>query len=89
MEDMIKQCVDDVWEIYDEDRGGSLDRDECKAFVLDMLQVLNENFDPDRFDDDLFDKQFRVFDLDRSGTLEKNEMAALIKNLSAQAHIVN
>ena len=73
---VIKRCVDDIWDKYDNDGNGVLDKEETKQFVIEQLQEIEEG---KQFDDDDFDECFRNFDVDGSGTIDQAEMVEFIK----------
>ena len=70
--------VDEVWQKCDWDKNGMLDREECRAFIKDIVPYASEdrnhNYDPATFDT-LFD----IYDEDKNGFIEKTEMAVFIK----------
>ena len=35
---VISRCVDDIWDEYDADRSNTLDKEECKRFVLTTIK---------------------------------------------------
>ena len=71
IDSVIAKCVDEIWEKYDNDNSGALDKDETKRFVQDTL---TDMADGAGFSDTDFDQCFSEFDKDNSGTIEKNEM---------------
>jgi Ca2+-binding EF-hand superfamily protein len=77
-EEAIKGVIDNIWDKYDDDKSGALDRDETKKFVQDTLGNLGSG---DGFDQVTFDKVFEKFDKDNSGTVEKDEMVFIIKEI--------
>ena len=68
---VISKCVDEIWEKYDKDNSGLLDKEETRRFVMDTL---SDMADGASFADSDFDQCFAEFDKDGSGTIEKNEM---------------
>ena len=76
---VIEKCVNDIWEEYDKDGNGCLDKQETKAFVKNTLSEMNDNASIEEQD---FDDTFKEFDKDGSGTIEKDEMAAFIKKVA-------
>ena len=76
---VIRKCVDDIWDEYDTDRSGSLDKEETKLFVKNTLSEMNDSGD---FSEADFDACFREFDKDNSGSIEKDEMAIFIKKVA-------
>jgi hypothetical protein len=47
--------IDQIWDTYDEDGSGDLDKEETKKFVLDTLEQLGA---ADNFTDEDFNKIF-------------------------------
>ena len=76
---VIKKCVEDIWQEYDKDNSGSLDKEETKKFVQNTLSEMN---DSGEFSESDFDACFKEFDKDNSGTIEKDEMAIFIKKVA-------
>jgi len=64
---VIRKCVDDIWQEYDKDNSGSLDKEETKKFVQNTLSEMN---DSGEFSEDDFEACFKEFDKDGSGTIE-------------------
>ena len=77
-EQAIQGVIDQIWDTYDVDKSGALDKEETKKFVQDTLGNLGSG---DEFSDEAFDEVFSTFDKDNSGTVEKNEMVVFIKQL--------
>jgi Ca2+-binding EF-hand superfamily protein len=77
-EQAIQGVIDQIWETYDADKSGALDKEETKRFVQDTLGNLGSG---DEFSQEAFDEVFSAFDKDNSGTVEKNEMVVFIKQL--------
>ena len=67
-----------MWDTYDVDNSGDLDKQETKKFVQDILGNLGSS---DQLSDEGFDEVFASFDEDKSDTIEKEEMANFIKQL--------
>ena len=76
---IINKCVDDIWDKYDKDMSGFLDKEETKAFVKDTMQEMSDNGE---WKDEEFEKCFAEFDKDGSGTIEKAEMTLFIKKVA-------
>ena len=57
----IDAVIDDMWEIYDEDKNGSLDFNEVKRFVKDALAQMCQSV---CYNDDVFKMLFKRFDVD-------------------------
>jgi len=81
-EQAIQAVIDQIWDTYDKDKSGALDKQETKQFVKDTLGNLGGG---DEFSDEAFDEVFSTFDKDQSGTVEKNEMVVFIKQLLSGA----
>ena len=79
LDEVIKNCVEDIWSLYDVDGNGTLDKDETRQFVKNTLKEMDPTI---LFDDEDFDQCFKEFDQDGSGTIEKDEMAGFIKNVA-------
>lgn len=77
----IKQQIDDIWDQYDTDRSGALDKNETKKLVKDAFfsQGVGK-----KFSQEAFDVIFAKFDTDKSGTVEKYEMVAFYKQMMKQ-----
>ena len=77
-EQAIQGVIDQIWDTYDVDKSGALDKEETKKFVQDTLGNLGSG---DEFSQEAFDEVFATFDKDNSGTVEKSEMVIFIKQL--------
>ena len=77
-EQAIQGVIDQIWDTYDVDKSGALDKEETKKFVQDTLGNLGSG---DEFSQEAFDEVFQTFDKDNSGTVEKAEMVVFIKQL--------
>ena len=77
-EQAIQGVIDQIWDTYDVDKSGALDKEETKKFVQDTLGNLGSG---DEFSDEAFDEVFATFDKDGSGTVEKSEMVVFVKQL--------
>ena len=77
-EQAIQGVIDQIWDTYDVDKSGALDKEETKKFVQDTLGNLGSG---DEFSQEAFDEVFATFDKDNSGTVEKDEMVVFIKQL--------
>ena len=74
----IQGVINQIWETYDVDKSGALDKEETKRFVQDTLGNLGSG---DEFSQEAFDEIFLTFDKDNSGTVDKEEMVTFIKTL--------
>ena len=78
--DKAIDCVcDELWENFDKDNSGSLDREEALKFVAEVCGASGGS-DVDKVE---FDAFFDSLDVDKSGTLEKAEIKKFIKDLVA------
>lgn len=68
-----------LWNTYDADNSGALDKEETKHFLQEALG----NFGSARtmLSEENFENVFNQFDTDGSGTIERGEMADVIKQL--------
>ena len=79
-EQAIQGVIDQIWDTYDVDKSGALDKEETKKFVQDTLQDMSA--DGAGFNDADFEQCFNEFDKDKSGTIEKHEMLLFIKQVA-------
>lgn len=77
---VIAKCVEEIWELYDEDGSGSLDKFETKRFVQETLYDSQNG--SGGMSEVEFEKCFQEFDADGSGTIEKSEMIEFIKSIT-------
>ena len=70
--------IDQIWETYDVDNSGALDKEETKKFVQDTLGNIGSG---EEFSQEAFDELFATFDKDNSGTIDKPEIVIFIKHL--------
>jgi len=78
LEKRIQEQVDVIWDIYDTDKSGALDKHQTSKFVKDTLRNLRPN---EKFSDEIFGEVFTKFDKDQSGHVERGEMFAFIKHV--------
>ena len=64
-----------IWGQFDKDGGGTLDKEETRAFVMVALG----NIGHAGFSDEVFDVLFKMIDKDGDGTLDPFEMFDFIK----------
>ena len=79
---VIEKCVNDIWDSYDDDGSGTLDKDECKQFVINTMKEAMGPEVVETFSDDDFDSAFSKVDLDGNGTIEKGEMVMFIRRVA-------
>jgi Ca2+-binding EF-hand superfamily protein len=75
----IAGVIESIWDKYDVDGSGDLDREETRAFVLNMGNLVGSEGMGEISDED-FNDVFNMFDADKSGTVEKDEMVDFIKH---------
>ena len=75
-EDTVDKCVNDIWDQFDRDKSGYLDKSEARAFIQNSLFELGE---VGEFTEDDFQKCFQEFDKDGNGTISKDEMKTFIR----------
>ena len=77
---IIAQCVDEIWDVFDDDNSGFLDKDETKRFVESTMKDMNdENYE---LSDEDFEQTFNYFDVDGDGVIVRSEMIKFIKKVS-------
>ena len=82
MDSAIVQVVENVWNKYDADGSGQLDRAEATMFVMDSLTQMNsDKSEQYEFREADFEVFFRELDKDNSGTIEKEEMFVFIQRV--------
>ena len=79
MDKVLKDCVDEIWEHYDEDGNGTLDKSECKAFIMSAIEEMGVGPDNEVFNENDFEECFKKVDVDKNGTIDKEEMFKFIK----------
>ena len=74
LDEIIQQCVTDVWSKFDKDNNEILDKIECRRFVISILGH-NEN----SLSEEEFTTIFNEFDKNGNGVIEKGEMFQFLK----------
>ena len=69
-----------LFERYDENKNGVLDREEFFKVFKILLQEMGEYF-PDKKNDEVAEEGMNNFDLNKNGTIEYNEFSELINFL--------
>ena len=72
-----------LFERYDENKNGVLDREEFFVVFKHLLSEMGENF-PDKKNDEVAEEGMTNFDLNKNGTIEYDEFAELINFLVAE-----
>lgn len=70
--------VDEIWNNYDFDHSGTLEEDEMRKFIQDLMPEMSSGF---KFCECAFQKIFKEFDDDGSGAVRKSEMTLFIKRI--------
>ena len=70
--------IDRIWDEYDTDKSGDLDKEETRKFVEQMLGVMVSGSDG-KVSDAEFENIWQQFDDDGSGLIEKDEMKEFLK----------
>ncbi|CAK4077990.1 unnamed protein product [Aphanomyces euteiches] len=79
----IDAYIDGVWNVYDCDLNGYLERKEARTFVLSLLEELATEglyVRPDELD---FDAYFDAYDQDGNGHLSRSEASVFVEQLMA------
>ena len=63
--DLVAQVVEKLWQEYDKDNSGMLDKDESRAFILSTLADMGVG--NNEFTDEEYEECFLQFDKDGSG----------------------
>ena len=77
-EQAIQGVIDQIWDTYDVDKSGALDKEETKKYAVECLGLLGSG---DDFSEEAFEEVWKKFDQDGSGAVEKSEMATFINKL--------
>ena len=82
-EEVLISVVDELWDKYDTDGNGELDKDETRNLIKECMNNLNKNHhrNLEQFSDEAYDKLFERIDRDGNGTIDKSEMNRLIDGL--------
>ena len=66
-----RMAVDRVWDTYDANDNGVLEKDEVRRMITDILETFGQQ---ERFDEDTFSNAFDVIDHDRDGDIEREQV---------------
>jgi Ca2+-binding EF-hand superfamily protein len=69
-----------IFEKYDKDKNGVLDRGEFKVVFKTLLHEMGENI-PEKKHDQVVDEAMETFDTNKNGIIEYNEFVDLINFL--------
>ena len=64
-------AIEKIWDVYDLDKSGSLDIDECRKFVEDTFGDLGSGSKYSKDGNEMFNHVFAQQDKDDSGLIEK------------------
>ena len=73
------KTVDEIWDKWDKDQNGTLDKAEMRGFVEATMREANIN---KTVTDEEFNQIFQQFDIDSSQTIERDEMAVFVKRMA-------
>lgn len=76
----INEIVDTIWEKYDADGNGYLDKEETWKLAQETLGLLNPE-DTQEIQRQAFDSIYSQIDADGSGKIVKLEMAHFVKKI--------
>ena len=81
---VIMNCIEKIWDQYDVDNSGYLDREETRAFIKESIKGgdLNngeDNQEENSMSEKQFEACFRMIDEDDGGMITKDEMLEFIK----------
>ena len=72
----VDKCIEDVWEIYDKDGNGSLDINEARKFLRDVIREsgIFSGKDSKEQESRRIKEAFSDIDTDNSRNIQKDEM---------------
>ena len=76
---MLKKHMEDIWDEYDTDNNGQLDREEFKTYINDTLDDVGTG--DSKISDEEFNKLYDEFDADQNGTISKDEMFEFVLHI--------
>ena len=79
IEVMIEKTVEKMWEEYDTDGNGYLDKEEAMKLIKNTMVEMSSEVK--NAEDDTIEEAFNQFDADGNGRIAKNEMANFIRKL--------
>ena len=75
-EKTIQVVIEYIWDTYDSNRDGYLDREEVKQFILQTMVTSDVATD---FTEEAFDKVYSEIDSNRTGIIDKSKMECFIR----------
>ena len=80
VEQVLKKCVSDIWQSYDDDQNDSLDKQKIRQFVVDILKEVG--VDESKMTDKDFDEIFGEIDAKCKGVVDQEDLYNFIKKVS-------
>ena len=74
----LEECINDIWDHYDDDRNNLLEYKEAKRFLKDVMKESGM----EKISSSEIKKAFDDFDTDGSGAISKDEMKELVRMLT-------
>jgi Ca2+-binding EF-hand superfamily protein len=74
----MKTLIEEIWEKYDTDKNGTLNKSEARVFVKEYLLKLGE---ADRLPEEQFNSIFAQLDEDANGKITPDEMKDYIEKV--------
>ena len=86
----ISNVIDTMWDTYDKDGSGALDRKEAESFIRSTTSCLKDRIgnDADQVSSEAIQKTFDDIDVDHNSTLDKDEITACIKKVLEGAMLI-
>jgi hypothetical protein len=78
LEFLVEKIMQDVWNHYDKDKSGYLNRNEARKFLKKALTDLEEG---EKFTESRFSEIYAEIDRNKSGTISQKEMRLFIRQL--------
>lgn len=78
---IYKDAIEKIWDQFDVDKTGALDRVETKSFLTTVLANVPP---PNNYDESKFEDTFAAMDKNNNGKIERKEMVMFVKNIMKQ-----
>ena len=83
MDDVIKKCIDDIWDQYDTNQSGVLEKDQAKRFVkCTLTEFVGSAEINEVWNEAVFESTFKDFDIEENNQISKSEMMHFIKKVA-------
>ena len=79
-EKLVTQFMNSMWDTYDVNKSGFLEKDQAQVFLKDIFQECTGDIDGIEITDEDLDMLFEDIDLDSSGKISKDEFRKLIRD---------